>query len=301
MRTITLEEAKSLQFSNASVALGTFDGLHLGHIALINAAKKHRGDTIAFTFDALPIDLFQSHHKPMQLFTMQEKIEAFCKTEIDYLCAVHFDQSFADIDKHDFEKMLVETFSPVNVIAGYNYTFGSHAEGTADMLQKDGAKLGYNAQVIPKVLVDGIPVSSTKIRKCLWDGQIETANKLLGYSYSMSGVVVHGKGIGKTLGFPTANLRVAKEKIVPKNGVFSASVTVGSRTFDGVCSVGVNPTIELHAHRSIETHILDFDADIYDEIITIAFKKRIRDEIRFESIEQLKKQITIDVEQAKNL
>ena len=99
MKTITLEEAKSIQFNKACVALGTFDGLHLGHIALIDAAKKHCGDTIAFTFDALPIDLFQSHHRPMQLFTMQEKIEAFCKTGIDYLCAVHFDQSFADIDK----------------------------------------------------------------------------------------------------------------------------------------------------------------------------------------------------------
>lgn len=299
MKTISLEEAKSIQFNKASVALGTFDGLHLGHIALINAAKKHCGDTIAFTFDALPIDLFQSHHRPMQLFTMQEKIEAFSKTGIDYLCAVHFDQSFADIDKLDFEKMLVKTFSPVNVIAGYNYTFGSHAEGTADMLQKDGAVLGYNAEVIQKVLVGGIPVSSTKIRECLWEGQIETANDLLGYQYKMSGVVVHGKGIGKALGFPTANICVAKEKIVPKNGVYSVSVLVRGETFAGVCSVGVNPTIEQHAHRTIETHILDFDADIYDEVIKVTFKKRIRDEIRFESKEKLTEQIVIDVESAR--
>jgi riboflavin kinase/FMN adenylyltransferase len=298
MKTITLEQAKTIKFDRASVALGTFDGLHVGHIALIDAASKHCGDTVAITFDALPVDLFRTHHKPMQLFTMQEKIAAFERTGIDYLCVTHFDKSFAGMGKLDFEKLLVDFFSPVNVIAGYNYTYGHHAQGTADMLARDGALLGYNVEVIPEVLVNEIPVSSTKIRECLWDGQIETANILLGYDYSMSGTVVHGKGIGKTLGFPTANISVAVEKIVPKNGVFSIGVLVGDEMLRGVCSVGVNPTIEKHAQRTIEAHILGFDEDIYDETITVMFKKRIRDEVRFVSFKQLSEQIKKDIEAA---
>ncbi len=298
MKTITLEQAKTIEFDRASVALGTFDGLHVGHIALIDAARNYCGDTVAFTFDALPVDLFRSHHKPMQLFTMQEKIAAFERAGIDYLCVTHFDKSFAGMGKLDFEKLLVDFFSPVNVIAGYNYTYGFHAEGTADMLARDGALLGYNVEVIPEVLVNNIPVSSTKIRECLWNGQIETANNLLGYDYSMSGTVVHGKGIGKTLGFPTANINAAKEKIVPKNGVYSVGVLVGDEKLRGVCSVGVNPTIEKHAHRTVEAHILDFDRDIYNEVITVSFKKRIRDEVRFDSTMQLSEQIKKDIETA---
>lgn len=301
MKTITLEQAKNIEFKKATVALGTFDGLHVGHIALIDAAKKHNGDIIAFTFDALPVDLFQSHHRPMQLFTMSEKIEAFSKTGIDYLCFTHFDKSFAGMDKLDFEKLLAAYFSPVNVIAGYNYTYGHHAKGTADMLQKDGALLGYNVEVIPEVLLEGIAVSSTKIRECLWSGQIETATRLLGYGYSMSGTVVHGKGIGKKLGFPTANISVAKEKIVPSSGVYSVDVLARDISYAGVCSVGVNPTIEKHAERTIEAHILGFDKDIYDEVITVTFKKRIRDEIRFESLDALASQIQKDIEAASSL
>ncbi|MBT7122772.1 MAG: riboflavin biosynthesis protein RibF, partial [Clostridia bacterium] len=133
---------------------------------------------------------------------------------------------------------------------------------------------------------------------CLWDGQIETANNLLGYNYSMSGTVVHGKGIGRTLGFPTANISVAKEKIVPKNGVYSVDVLVGEEKLRGVCSVGVNPTIEKHAHRTIEAHILDFDRDIYNEVIFVSFKRRIRDEIRFDSTMQLSEQIQKDIDAA---
>ena len=124
MRIITIDQANKIQFNKASVALGTFDGLHLGHMALIDAAKKHDGDTIAFTFDALPVDVFRKKHKPMQLYTLVEKESAFEKTDIDYLCIAHFDKSFAGIDKHEFESMLKDTFDPCCVIAGYNYTYG---------------------------------------------------------------------------------------------------------------------------------------------------------------------------------
>lgn len=298
MKTITLDEAKKIKFNNASVALGTFDGLHKGHMELINAAKKHKGDTIAFTFDALPMDIFQSKHKPMQLFTMKEKIESFKKTGIDYLCVAHFDRDFAGIEKLDFEKLLVEAFSPSNIIAGYNYTFGKHAEGTVDVLRQDSGRLGYNVQVIDKVIVNSAPVSSTKIRELIWNGEIEKANILLGYNYSLSGVVEYGKGIGEKLGFKTANIGVSKEKIVPKNGVYSVDVFVDDKEYKGVCNIGVNPTVSESGEQTIETHILGFDQEIYNNTIKVSFKKRIRNEMRFENKQLLAEQIKKDAETA---
>lgn len=272
--------------------------MHLGHAALINAAKMHDGSTVAFTFDALPVDLFKSQHKPMQLFTLPEKIKAFEKTQIEYLCITHFDDELANMDKCDFEKLLVKAFSPVNVIAGYNYTYGRHAEGTANILLKDGVLLGFNVEVIPEVLIDTIPVSSTKVREFIWSGDIQKANTLLGYEFSMSGKVVLGRGIGRKISFPTANLSIAKEKIIPKSGVYSVLVRVGDESYSGVCNIGVNPTVTKSANQTIEVHIIDFDRNIYERIITISFKKRIRDEIRFGSKEQLTRQIKKDIEAA---
>jgi len=298
MKTITLNQAKQIKFNRASVALGTFDGLHKGHAALIEAAKEHYGDTIAFTFDALPIDVFREKHRPMQLLTLDEKIEAFKNTGIDYLCLSHFDKEFAGIDKDEFESLIVNAFSPKTIIAGYNYTYGRDAAGTAQVLLQDEQKLNCSVEVIPKVIVDGIDVSSTKIRECLWEGDIKTSSILLGYEYFMSGVVVHGRGIGKTLGFPTANLNVPKEKIVPKSGVYSVYAEVNGQTYNAVCSIGVNPTISENAGRTIEVHILDFDRDIYGETVRITFKKRIRDEMRFGSRTQLTEQIQKDVADA---
>ena len=298
MQIITFEQAKKINFDRASVALGTFDGLHLGHMALINEATKHEGDTVAFTFDALPVDVFKKKHKPMQLFTLEEKETAFEKTGIDYLCIAHFDKNFADIDKHDFVRMLSESFSPVNVIAGYNYTYGRRAEGTAKGLKKDSEEFGFNVEVIPKVIVDGIPVSSTKIRDLIWDGNIETANRLLGYAYSMSGKVIEGKRIGKSLGFPTANLEIPKEKIMPKSGVYSAETEIAGKTYNAVCNVGIKPTVTDEAALTVEVHLLGFNKDIYASQLKVSFKKRLRDEIRFDSKKQLSDQIKADIASA---
>jgi riboflavin kinase/FMN adenylyltransferase len=298
MRIITIDQANKIQFNKASVALGTFDGLHLGHMALIDAAKKHDGDTIAFTFDALPVDVFRKKHKPMQLYTLVEKESAFEKTGIDYLCIAHFDKSFAGIDKHEFESMLKDTFDPCCVIAGYNYTYGKNAAGNAKQLKKDSEEFGYNVEVIPEVLVNGIPVSSTKIRELLWKGDIIGANKLLGYEYFMSGAVTEGNMIGKSLGFPTANIEVPKEKVMPKSGVYAVEAMCKGDKYNAVCNIGIKPTVTDRAILTIETHLIDFSDDIYNELLTIKFKKRIRDEIHFNSKEQLSAQIKSDIESA---
>ena len=299
MRIINIEQAKGIDFKRASVALGTFDGLHKGHMALVEAAKKHDGDTVAFTFDALPADVFKKSHKPMQLYTLDEKKHAFETTGIDYLCIAHFDKKFAGIDKHEFEKMLSETFSPCCVIAGYNYTYGRNAEGNASELQKDSSEFGYSVEVIPEVIVNGRAVSSTVIRQMLWKGDVESANSLLGYMYSIGGTVVEGSRIGTSLGFPTANLMVPSEKIVPKSGVYAVQAVLGEKKYNAVCNIGTKPTVAANAALSVEVHIMDFEGDVYGSDLRINFKKRLRSEKRFESRQMLSEQIKKDIEKAR--
>lgn len=295
MKTITLQQAKSISFQDLHIALGTFDGLHIGHVALVDAVKNREGQSAVFTFDALPVDLFQTGHKPMRLYTIDKKIASFEKTGIDYLCMAHFDDAFAHMDKADFEQLLHDVFAPAGVVAGFNYTYGRQAEGSANTLIEAGIRHGYSVEVIPPVIKGGQPISSTRIRECIWDGDIQSANALLGYTFSISGVVVHGKGIGRQMGFPTANICAAAEKIVPKNGVYSVEVYMDGKHYKGVCSIGTNPTVAKHAKQSIEVHILQFDTDIYDQEITVRFLKRIRDERRFGSREQLVAQIAKDI------
>lgn len=272
MKTITLKKAKEIDFNRASVALGTFDGLHRGHNALIQAALNHKGDTVAFTFDTLPINVFKKQHRPMQLFTMQEKIEAFSKTGIDYLCVAHFDKDFAGLTRDEFETLIIETFNPDNIIAGYNYTFGKNAEGTAEVLLQDVEKLGCNVEVIPKVLVNGNDVSSTKIRESLWDGNIRNANELLGYQYFISEVVL--KCLNRNSKDTTVVIDIPQKKIAPKNGSYSVMTKVRGSFYDAVCKVG---EFAIGNKRTIEVVIQDLNKDITNEPVTVVFKERLRD------------------------
>lgn len=273
MKTITLKQAKEIDFNRASVALGTFDGLHRGHNALIQAALSHVGDTVAFTFDTLPINVFKKQQRPMQLFTMKEKIVAFSKTGIDYLCVAHFDKDFAGLTRDDFERLIIDTFNPDNIIAGYNYTFGKNAEGTAEVLLQDVDKLGCNVEVIPKVLVNGKDVSSTKIRKFLWEGNIKNANELLGYQYFINGVVL--QYIDKNLKDTTVRIGIPQKKAAPRNGTYRTMVKVGESFCDAVCNVGTDSAI--NENRTIEVVTQDLIKDITDEPVTVVFKERLRD------------------------
>lgn len=272
MKTITLKQAKEIDFNRASVALGTFDGLHRGHNALIQAALSHVGDTVAFTFDTLPINVFRKQHRPMQLFTMQEKIEAFSKTGIDYLCVAHFDKDFAGLTRDEFETLIIETFNPDNIIAGYNYTFGKDAKGTAEVLLQDGEKLGCNVEVIPKVLVNGNDVSSTKIRESLWDGNIRNANELLGYQYFISGVVL--KCFNKNSKDTTVVIDIPQKKTAPKNGSYSVLIKVRGSFYNAVCNIGAESAI---GNKRFIVDIQNLNKDITDEPITVVFKERLSD------------------------
>jgi riboflavin kinase/FMN adenylyltransferase len=297
MQILSWAQAQRTKFSRLSLALGTFDGLHIGHMALIDAVKQGPGQSAVFTFDALPIDLFNAAHPPMRLFTLEEKKAAFEKTGIDYLCIAHFDKRFASIDHHAFPKMLRDVFHPVCLVAGYNYTYGRRARGNTSTLARDGEALGFEVREIPPVIFDGEPVSSTRIRECLEAGNVERAADLLGCAYTMTGTVGAGRGIGsRKLGYPTANLTVAPEKIVPLRGVYGVTIALDGRTYQGVCNIGVNPTVSAGGRESIEIHILSLNQDLYGKTISVSFVKRIRDERKFASLDALKAQIERDIE-----
>ena len=296
MRVITLGEAKEIEFKRLSLALGTFDGLHVGHMALIDAAKNGLGESAVFTFDSVPMELFSEDPRPMRLFTLEEKVEAMRRAGVDYLCAVHFDKTMAEMKHKSFTDMIRSTFAPDRVIAGYNFTYGRHAEGSVETLQLAGEEFGFEVCVIPPVFVEGEPVSSTRIRECIAAGSVERANKLLGYEYSVSGEVGRGRGIGHRLLYPTANIAVCKEKLLPRKGVYAVDIIADGQEYPGVCNIGVNPTVSSASRESVETYIIGLQREIYGEKITVRFKRRIRDEIRFPDAQALKEQIARDIE-----
>lgn len=296
MRVITLGDAIDIQFERLSLALGTFDGLHTGHMALINAAKSGQGESAVFTFDSVPMELFSEDPRPMRLFTLEEKIEAMGRAGVDYLCAIHFDKTIAGMKHEPFTDMICGAFSPERVIAGYNFTYGRHAEGNVDTLQLAGEACGFGVCVIPPVFVEGEPVSSTRIRECIAAGSVERANKLLGYEYSVSGNVVRGRGVGHKMLFPTANIEVSKEKLLPRKGVYAVGIVLNGHEHMGVCNIGVNPTVSCGTRETVEAYIIGMERDLYGENITVRFKRRIRDEVRFPDAQSLKEQISRDIE-----
>ncbi len=286
-----------MRFERLSLALGTFDGLHIGHMALIEAAKRNGGQSAVITFDVLPADYFYGGHRPLRLMTLDEKSAALEKAGVDFLCLIRFDRKFASMQSEKFVMMLKDVFSPEFVVAGYNYTYGRDAKGNADTLEADGKAYGFRVIVIPPVIAEGEPVSATRIRECIEAGNVERAAKLLGYEYTLTGPVGSGKRIGTSkLGFPTANILPPPEKIIPLRGVYGVKALVDGSEYQGVCNIGVNPTVSSGARETIETHIIGLSQDLYGKTISIRFEKRIRGEIKFGGIDELKAQIQKDIE-----
>ena len=295
MQIITLNKAKQKRYKGLSIALGAFDGLHLGHMALINAVIAAPGQSAVLTFEPLPAEYFGT--RAQRLFTQREKEDALQRAGIDIMCTADFDDAFAAVDADIYVRLIAQTFSPSVVVAGYNYTYGHHAEGNAQLLEKSGEKLGFDVRVISPVIFDGSPVSSSRIRACLENGDADQAARLLGRPYAIDGIVGKGRGVGSSrLGFPTANLIAPVEKMIPRHGVYSVETDYQGKTYKGVCNIGTNPTVSQNGQRSIEIHILSLKEDLYGQRLSVRFIKRLRDEKKFGSLEQLKKQICQDIE-----
>ncbi len=284
------------------VTIGTFDGVHLGHQAIFSRmkeeARKNGGETVVITFHPHPrLVLYQDSIHLKFINTREKKTERLEKAGIDHLVIIPFTKEFAQNSSEKFiEDYVVKYIHPAKFIIGYDHHFGKNREGNIVLLERLKDKFGYEVEEVPPFYVDGVPVSSTRIRNLLHEGNVKEANRMLGYEYAITGEVVRGKALGRKIGYPTANLELPNEyKLIAANGVYACRVIVKNQVYKGMGNIGVRPTID-HGDLTIEVNIFDFDEEIYGEKITIEFVDRLRDEKKFENIEALKQQLAKDKE-----
>jgi riboflavin kinase / FMN adenylyltransferase len=289
-------------FRNAVVTIGTFDGVHMGHRKVIGKLKEAAtaigGETIIVTFHPHPRKIVSSAILGIRLInTLDEKIELLEKLGIDHLVVVPFTEVFANQPAEEYIRdFLVEKFRPHTIIIGYDHRFGRDRQGDYLMLEQRAADYGYTLKEIPKHILDNISISSTNIREDILHNRIETANKLLGYEFFFSGEVVHGDKLGRKLGYPTANLKILdEEKILPGNGIYAvyASLQGSDHKYKAMMSIGFRPTVD-GKKRVVEVNVFDFNEEIYGRQLRVYVKKYLREEIKFDSLEELVKQIDQD-------
>ena len=285
-----------------AVTIGVFDGLHVGHEAIIArtkaAAAERACTTLVFSFEPTPKEYFTPTNPPARLTSFRERFERLCGLEVDELFCPRF-PAVRDLHADDFiEELLVARLNAKAVVVGEDFRFGAERRGTLDTLRSAGTRCGFDVLEVPPVYCNGERVSSTAIRLALERGDLATARRMLGRDYSISGRVVRGLGLGKELGFPTANVNL-KRLQAPVDGIFAARVSgLGERPLDGVASVGTRPTIG-GGTALLEVLIFDFDRDIYDCYITVHFVKRLREERHFADLEALQAQMHVDVAAAR--
>jgi riboflavin kinase/FMN adenylyltransferase len=286
---------------NAVITIGTFDGVHMGHRQVIDEliaeARAVSGESVIVTFHPHPRKVVSSAILGIRLInTLDEKLLLLEKLGIDHVVVVPFTDAFANQPAEDYIKnFLVDRFHPHTIIIGYDHRFGRDRLGDFRLLEKKSEDFGYLLKEIPKHLLENISISSTNIREAILHNDVVTANMLLGYEFFFSGMVVHGDKLGRELGYPTANLRVMdEEKIVPGNGIYAVYARPsGGELHKGMMSIGFRPTVDGKS-RVIEVNLFDFSEDIYDKVLTVYVKKYLREEIKFDGLESLVKQIDQD-------
>jgi len=290
-------------FKNAVITTGAFDGVHIGHQEIISRMKQIaleiKGETVIVTFHPHPRKVISSIPGEIkQLTSLEERIELLTQSGIDHLVVVNFDYAFSNLSADAYVKtFLFDHFHPHTILVGYDHRFGNGRNGNFELLQKFGNELGFKVEQIHEKIIDDEIVSSTLIRNYILEHQIEKANALLGYPYLFDGFVVRGNQIGRTIGFPTANLHINnEEKIIPSNGVYAVKVKgkcLGDTIYNGMMNIGIRPTVD-GQKKVIEVHILDFDQDIYEQNLTVMVYEYIRGEVKFDGLEALKAQLAKD-------
>lgn len=283
---------------NAVVTSGSFDGLHLGHQKIIHRinkiAKKNDGESVIFTFNPHPRHFIFPEKKFELLTSIDEKTEIFKGLGVDHLIIQPFNKDFANISSKAFINEYLETLiGTKHLVIGYDHKFGKNREGSFDYLNKHKSQYRFTIEEISKKDIDDTTISSTSIRSLLKEGNIRLVNTLLGRPYSITGTVVEGQKIGRTISFPTANLAVSKEKLIPKDGAYAVHVIFDNKCHKGMLNIGVRPTVS-GTNTSIEVNIFDFDKDLYNTSITIELIDKLRDEKKFNSINELKSQLEKD-------
>ena len=281
------------------VALGVFDGVHRAHRAILDAAVARAREAglvaLACTFDPNPAEVLSPGRAPAPITTLDERLDLIAGAGLDTTVVLAFSRDLAVLEPEAFvEAVLLDRLRARAVVVGFNHRFGRAARGDARLLESLAGRLGFAAHVVPPLVVDGGPVSSTAVRTALQAGDVEAAMRLLGRSYSVTGPVVRGAARGRTLGFPTANVQPERPVLVP-TGVYACRAETDGDTRRAVVNIGVRPTFE-ETVVTVEAHLLDFTADLYGRRLTLQFRRRLRDEIRFASVEALRAQIARDIE-----
>jgi riboflavin kinase/FMN adenylyltransferase len=274
-----------------SVALGTFDGLHIGHAEVLNIMKRAAQEkdlkSFVYTFSNHPKEILAPDNVPSKIMDIDEKVQIFARIDVDYLALIKFDETQIIYEPEDFVKeVLIGLLNMKHLTVGHDYRFGRKASGDVSILMDLADKYGYTYEIVEPIMKNELRVSSTLIRELLQDGRIEEANFYLGRKHFIKGLVVRGKGVGHTLGFPTANLRIKENISTIKPGVYITETIWKGKWFPSVTNVGYNPTFE-QTGIHLETYILGIDQEMYDETIEVHFIKRLRDELKFNSLDEL--------------
>lgn len=301
-------------FHKAIITIGTFDGVHSGHCQILHQlkdeAKAVNGESVIITFDPHPRKAIGKSGKDIKLLnTIEEKIELLEKQGIGHLVVIPFTQEFANQPARDYvEKFLVDKFHPHTIIIGYDHQFGHNREGNYLLLEAMKEQYGFRVKEIPEQLLNDVIISSTKVRQAITTGNVEEANLFLGYPYFFEGTVVEGNKLGRTIGYPTANIEISNtDKLVPGNGVYAVTAVIkntgnaslANTSYQGMMNIGIRPTIGGTALR-IEVNLFDFDADIYGAVLRVYLYKRLRGEVRFDGLDALKEQLGQDRQDAIN-
>lgn len=283
------------------VTTGTFDGVHIGHRKIINKltdiARAQEAKSVIVTFWPHPrLVLFPEDNELKLLNTIEERIQLIGQNEVDYLVVINFTHQFSRFTSEEFIKnILVNKLNTQTLVIGYDHRFGKNREGSFEYLREHSMQYGFNVEEIPAQDIDHVAVSSTKIRNALLEGNIKQANDFLGYNYFFNGTVIQGNKLGRQIGFPTANLKIEdKNKLIPADGVYAATIRLGMEIYYGMLNIGIRPTVSNQNERTVEVNIFEFDREIYNEQAEITLLEKVRDEIKFKNLEELKQQLSED-------
>ena len=288
----------------AVVTSGTFDGVHIGHKKILSRLREisqlSGGQTVVLTFWPHPRTVVSEDSQSLQLLsTIEEKIALFAQLGIDHLAIIPFTRSFSELSSEDFiRQILVDNIGTKKLVIGYDHRFGKNREGSFEFLKENCSQYGFEVEEIPRQDIEDMAISSSRIRKALVTGQIHEANELLGRPYSISGTVVKGKQLGRTIGFPTANLHPEESyKLIPQNGVYAIRAIYKDEIFKGMLNIGVRPTVD-GTSKTIEANLFDFDREIYGEELRVELLHYLRPEQKFDGLPALVAQINLDKERA---
>lgn len=292
------------EVKNPVVTIGTFDGVHLGHQKILKRIRKLAdeigGETVLITFWPHPrLVLYPYEHKLRLLSTFEEKAKSLREFGIDHLLTIPFTKEFSQLSSEEFiQQILIQTIKTRKLVIGYDHRFGKNREGGFDYLKEHISQYGFDLEEISREDVDNVGVSSTKIRKALEEGNIHIANEYLGREYELNGIIIKGQQLGRSIGFPTANIHITHDyKLIPCDGAYAVTANVEGQKNNGMLNIGVRPTVNGNS-QTIEVHLFDFEGDLYDKRICVKLKAYLRPEIKFSGLEALQQQLKKDKAEA---